>query len=178
MLNITNELPSFYDESIITKVLFGVYQSFLDAEYIKSEDLKKQFQLNTATWGLAFYESMLLLTTDTSIDYDLRRSAIWQKLQTPSTITLSGLENLCTTYFNSAVNVTENYSDYSITISIIDTFGIPSNLEYIRNNLRKVIPAHLNFDFIYRYFTWGEASSKTWGDAGATTWQGIAENNW
>ncbi len=122
-------------------------------------DLEAQFYVSTATWGLSLWEHMLGVQNHGDLSYDDRRKAIILKLRGNSTTTLQQVKNLCFVYGN--VEILENYSNYSFTIKFVSIVGKPLNIELLISALREIVPAHLAFQFEFKYNAHENLASKT-----------------
>lgn len=137
------------------------------------EYILEQIFVDTATWGLDSWERMLELKIDRKETYENRRARIKMRLRGVGTFNKVMIKNLCKSFVNGNVCVIENNSDYSFTIKFIDIKGIPGNLEYLKQAIEEVKPAHLNFSFKYLYNTWGFLSSNIWGELENKTWEEV-----
>jgi hypothetical protein len=65
--------------------------------------------------------------------------------------------------------VSEFPSEYKIIIEFIDTLGVPSNINTLKQVLGEIIPAHLVIEYHYRYLAWSDldAFGWTWSDLDA-----------
>lgn len=154
MLN--NVIPSFYckNEQIANIITRANIITSMDTE-VKTlqnaiEDLLKQFFIDTTTWGLSDWERLLGLKIDTTETYQNRRARIKMAMRGAGTVTQEMLKNLCMSFTNGLVDVIEN-KDYTFIIKFIDVKGIPSNLEYLKQAIEEVKPAHLAYMFKYLY---------------------------
>lgn len=149
-----------------TKELIDLNQRILD--------VLKQFFLEYATWGLAYWETICGIPVDESKPDDQRRSVIKSKLRGAGTITLEVIKNVADSYQNGEIKVEEIFSEYKVVITFIGTRGKPPNESDMRQVLREIIPAHLILEFRYTYLIWDEldAADLTWDELEALnmTW--------
>lgn len=166
-------LPSFYYQSEQVNNI----QSSLEVEDLQLkqaiEELLNQLFVGTATWGLDSWEKMLGLKIDKTESYENRRARIKTRLRGVGPFNKSMVKNLCKSFTNGEVEVIENNADYSFTIKFIDVKGIPGNIDYLKNAIEEVKPAHLNFSFEYVYNIWNSLKTKTWNELGSKTWEGV-----
>lgn len=162
-------------------------------------DLMAQFFVDTATWGLTYWESTLGYktnayntvwdavesknTTFNSVEgmewdafeamfpteLDERRSAIKSRLRGVGTVTSELLKNVARSFVGGEINVTEVPAEYKIVIEFIDDFGVPSNIDVLKQVISEIVPAHLAVEYEYRYMTWSEldALGYTWSELDA-----------
>lgn len=140
----------------------------------QEEDILNQCFVDTATWGLAFWEKTLNIITDLNKSYEERREIIKAKLRGSGTTTTQMIKNTAESFSGGECNVIQHPENYSFTIQFVGIKGIPKNMQAFKDMLEDIKPAHLAYDFKYTYtvwgflsqknLTWGQASSKTWGD--------------
>ena len=128
-MNLIDMLPSFYHNSDFVKA----YMSRQSAEYsfIKEsiDDLVKNLYVNTATWGLDYFEEKLGLQTDKSKSYEERRERIKAKKIGTGTTTVKMIKDTALAFDCGEVEVTEMYNDYLFKLIFISQKGRPKNLE-------------------------------------------------
>lgn len=164
-------LPSFYYRSEEVKNIQVSLQSE-DLEIKQAiDDMLNQLFVDTATWGLDRWEEMLNLKVDKNESYENRRARIKTRIRGIGTFNKAMIKNLCKSFVNGDVCIIENNSNSSFVIKFIDIKGIPGNLEYLKDAVEEVKPAHLNFSFEYLYNTWGFLKSKIWEGLTTKTWE-------
>ena len=118
-MSLINKLPSFYENNITKSI-----QNSLDIEANSVnenlEDLLNQFFVNSATYGLNNWESMLGISKNT-FDYTTRRENIKAKMRSRGTTSIEVIKNICEAYSNGIVEINVDHSDYSFEISFIST---------------------------------------------------------
>lgn len=134
------------------------------------EDLAQQAFLTTATWGLMFWEEMYGVTTDLSLTYDERREVVYAKMRGQGTTTKKMIQQTAESFSGGEVEVIEHNADHLIIIHFVGTVGIPRNMAAFSRMIEDIIPAHLRFEYKYRYATWREVKEHTWGDHRNRTW--------
>jgi len=129
-----------------------------------------QFFIGSATWGLSRWEEIFGIAVDTLKPIEQRRSVIKSKLRGIGTVTPALIEQVAEAYDNGDVEVTEDNSNYNVTITFVSTLGIPPNLGDIFAAIREVLPAHLTVNFVFRFYTYAELADSgiTYGGLAAT----------
>lgn len=113
-------------------------------------DLWQQFYAKRATWGLRDWEHFLGLTTDESLSYTVRRSAIIAKLHGEQTVTVEFLENLVDSFTSDkSVRVVDHPDQYNVDIYFLN--GSVLSFEEMDKAIRTFMPAHIGW--VYRYNT-------------------------
>lgn len=115
------------------------------------EDLKKQLSVDTATWGLTVFEKELKIKTNLNKPLSERRSVIKSKLRGSGKVDYIQIKLVADAYTNGDVLVTFNGH---IVIKFTSTFGVPTNVDDLKNALEEIKPAHLAIDYEYRYVTY------------------------
>lgn len=172
-MDLIKYLPSFYYESQEVRNI----QASLSSENIEVKqcikDVLKQLFIDTATWGLDYWERILALQIDTKENLENRRARIKTRLRGTGTVTKDMIKNVCESFVNGKVDIIENANDYSFVIKFIDIKGIPGNVEYLKSSIEEIKPAHLNFSFEYLYNTWNSVKELTWEQIKTNTWKNL-----
>ena len=138
-------LPKF----LVNDPAFAETQRTLSWEHeqyrLKVIDFAKQFHPQTATWGLKVWEEELGLTTDLSVDMELRRAKVMAKLLGASPMTVANTNKLVNLFTNDGKAYVDELPEDGV-IKIV----IPSKTTYLdemRDSLDEMLPAHLVYDF-------------------------------
>ena len=119
----------------------------------KRDELIEQFNVDTATWGLEFWEKQYGIKTDVSKDYEFRRSRIKSKMRGCGTTTKELIKNMAESFVNGKVEITEHNDEYYFEVEMVDTVGLPPNMEDLKAAIEEAKPAHLNVVYIIKYNT-------------------------
>ena len=148
-MKLIDKLPYFYDN--------GYTRAIIESEQIEADTLVeeiaetlKQCFVETATWGLDYWEDMLFLPHVTSRTYDERRSIIYARMRATRTTTVEVVKELASAFFSPEnVTVTEHNSNYSFNIEFENIKVSTAKLQDVINVLEIYKPAHLNYDFTF-----------------------------
>jgi len=147
-VNILKYLPTFLQSDINLKSVANVHSAEHEKIRLLIQDIFNQFFIETATWGLDFYEKELEITPNKNDDYAVRRNRILLRYQANQTSTVVFLETLAKRYFSSAttVKVKEDNANYAFRI-IADaiSYDITGLIEAL--NIYK--PAHLAYIIVH-----------------------------
>lgn len=169
-------LPQDYERSPPVVELQAVLEKMLLEVEADGTDLRAQFFLHTATWGLVDWEWMYGLETDPKKTDPLRRSAVLTRIMGQGTTTIEAMRTVAESFIGGAVEIVEENAAYTFYIVMLETIGIPECMAELRKAIEEIKPAHLNYDFIYRYNTWGMARKGiAWGEARKRTWREMKE---
>ena len=158
-MSLINKLPYFYDNDITKPI-----QNSLDIEANSVnenlEDLLNQFFVNTSTYGLDSWESMLGISKN-AFDYVTRRENIKAKMRSRGTTSIEVIKNICEAYSNGIVEINVNHSNYSFEISFISTIGVPLSFEEMDKVVNEIKPCHLAHSYKFNYNTHSDISNYT-----------------
>ena len=148
-MKLIDKLPYFYDNGY-TRPIIEAEQVEADILYREIEETLKQCFVETATWGLDYWEDMLFLPRGTGKTYDERRSIIYTRMRATRTTTVEVVKELASAFFSPEnVTVTEHNSNYSFNIEFENIKVSTAKLQDVINVLEIYKPAHLNYDFTF-----------------------------
>lgn len=166
-------LPPYLSSTKILTALFSAEQLEIDGVNNSIQDIINQCFVNTATWGLDNWESLLGIVTDTSKDINYRRSVIKAKLRGSGTVTVSLIENVASSFSNGEVDVIEHPDIYSFEVMFVGTIGIPPNMSDLQDAINQIKPAHLAVTYTFLYTQWSKVKTTTWATVKTGTWDGL-----
>ena len=114
-------------------------------------DWLEQLTIDTATWGLKYWEQAYGVTPQITDTVEERRGRVKAKMRSPQTVTAAMLENLTDSYINGQSVVTELPRQHKVQIQLNGDYGIPSNLDSLTAALLEVLPSHVTYEYLYRY---------------------------
>ena len=120
-------LPNDYTKSRSTLELLEALEKMWRKAQEDTEDFEKQLFLSTATWGLDFWEQMYGIENDESKGYEVRRSVVRAKIRG------------------------EHNAQHKFVVMMASIIGIPPNIEDLRNTIKEIKPAHLDFEIVFKY---------------------------
>lgn len=124
------------------------------------EDVKKQFFVDEATWGLDKWEKMLGISKNNN-DTQTRRENIKAKMRSRGTTTIDVIKNICEAYSNGIVEINVDHSNYSFEIVFISTIGVPLSFEELDRVINEIKPCHLAHSYKFNYNTNKDVSKYT-----------------
>ena len=172
-MNLIDKLPYFYDNGI-TRPIIDAEQEERDILFQEIADTLAQCFVSTATWGLDYWEDLLLIPHDYSKANEERRSVIYTKMRSTRTTTAEVIRQLAMGFFEvEDVTVTEYNSEYYFDIELQNAYSkeaiielntdlvddalvgyaeigvetIIVNFTDIENLIDTYKPAHLNYTF-------------------------------
>lgn len=154
-------LPRYYSDSKIVNNLIAREAAEIQTATDEIADVLNQFFIDTATWGLAYWERICGIKTDLTKPYADRRAVIKSKLRGIGTVTVDLIKTVADSYTNGQVQVTEDNANYTVIVKFTSQYGIPPNLDDCKNALREIIPAHLAINYEFKYFTVADVQAMT-----------------
>lgn len=158
-MSLINKLPSFYD-NYITKPIQDSFTVEANLMNDKVEKTLEQFFVDSATYGLDYWEKMLGISKNT-FDIQTRRENIKAKMRSRGTTTVSVIKNICEAYSNGEVDIIVNHSDYSFVIDFIGTIGIPRAFAELDKTINEIKPCHLAHSYRFNYNTHSNLANYT-----------------
>jgi len=169
--------PTFYANSPEFKDLQAAIEPEIRALWEARDGFLAQLNVETATWGLKYWEQTLGIPVEESKDASYRRSRIQSKLRGAGITNVALIKSVAESFSNGEVEVTEYPSLFKLEIAFVGTKGIPPNMEDFTRSLRDILPAHLEWAYTYVFNTWGNVSTITWSQATELTWHELRESD-
>ncbi len=148
---LTDQMPERYLNSpevgAAAGILWVLGEAFRDCVL----DWLEQLTIDTATWGLKYWEQAYGVTPQITDTVEERRGRVKAKMRSPQTVTAAMLENLTDSYINGQSVVTEQPRQHKVQIQFNGDYGIPSNLDSLTAALLEVLPSHVMYEYLYRY---------------------------
>lgn len=148
MSRLLQYLPPYERESKVFKEILNAEQIEFDRLGLSIEDLKKQFFVDTATWGLVIYERDLGIETDLNKPLQERRAVTKSKERGAGKVDRALIKSVVDAYTNGGVDVG---FDGKIIVIFNDVKGIPPNLIDAQNAIEDISPAHLAIIYKFAY---------------------------
>lgn len=167
-------VPPFIREDPVMAAFFEAVAPELEAVMDQGVSIPAQAWPHLVTWGITRLESIYGIPTDADAPIAKRRSALLARMRGTGTSTRQHIEAIADSFTGGAVLLTEDYTNYKITVEFTDDLGVPPYLEELKDTLRAAIPAHLLIEYILLWTTWGDltAAGITWGalNTAGVTW--------
>lgn len=169
-INLKKYVDDYISEDPVNQEVFYVQGRQIATIRYYIQDLINQRFIDTATWGLDYWENEFGITTILTDSYDIRRSRIKARLRGQGTTTVEMIKNICESFSGGLVDVIENNEESYFEIKFISTIGIPEKIEDLYSAIEKIKPAHLEVKYTFTYETWNEIKDFTWWDVSHYTW--------
>lgn len=177
MKKLIDYLPDPYARSPEMTSIQTAIQPEVDLIWESRDDLLAQLDVNTATWGLDYWERALGLTAYAGKPDDYRRTRIISRIRGSGPTTVAHIKNVSESFSNGTVDVVEIFWEYRVEIRFVGTIGLPPNLDDLQAALNDIMPAHIAYDFVYYYRTHAALAALTHGSLSAYTHTQLREGD-
>ncbi|MDX5708873.1 putative phage tail protein, partial [Clostridioides difficile] len=117
-MKLIDKLPSFY-KNYMVEAIQDSYDSELSSLKENIDDTINQMFVNTSTWGLDMWESILCIQNNEDLNYETRRSNIKAKMRSLGTTKLKVIKNICEDYTTTDVEVTVLSNEFIFILEFI-----------------------------------------------------------
>lgn len=124
------------------------------------ESTLNQFYVDSATFGLNYWEKMLGISKNNN-DIQTRRENIKAKMRSRGTTSIEVIKNICEAYSNGIVEIIVNHSDYSFVIDFVGSIGVPKAFAELDKTIEEIKPCHLAHSYKFNYNTHADLSKFT-----------------
>lgn len=166
-------LKELIPQRLLKSAEYSAIIQVLDSQAVKMEIATDMFFnqqfIETADVLFSLWERMWGITNEGGKALSERRKTIKAKMLGQGTTTVTAIKNVASG-FGYIIDIIENFNNYKLTIKFINIVGIPANIDGLKKIIEEIKPAHLAFDFEFKYSTWGDISVKTWGVLKGKTW--------
>ena len=78
------------------------------------------------------------------------------------------LQRIADSWLRGEVKV--SYTDGKLVFTFVNIYGVPDDLDTLKQAVDAVRPAHIPTEYVIRYRTWKEVKQYTWGQLKVHTW--------
>lgn len=163
-------LPEYYQDIREMKKLQETASDEMGLFLYAIDDVLSQCFVESATWGLDYWESELGLMTEPTMPVERRRESIKAKVRGSGTTTKQMILDTASAFSGGEVDVIEYPSEYRFEVRFIGVKGIPANMPGFIQMLEQIKPTHLGYSFKYSYTWWDSLKNLTWNSVNLMTW--------
>ncbi|HBG0326182.1 YmfQ family protein [Clostridioides difficile] len=145
-MKLIDKLPSFYNNSITRKIQ-DAYDIELETLRETYDDTFDQFFVDTATWGLDYWENILSIKNRFDLSIEDRRSNIKAKMRGKGTTTVEVVKAISEAYTKTDVDVKVFSNLFSFTLSFITNDCSYNTILELDKKIEEIKPAHLEHRF-------------------------------
>ena len=158
-MSLINKLPSFYDNNI-TKPIQDSLNIEANSINEEVENTLNQFYVDSATFGLDYWERMLGIPKNNN-DTQTRRENIKAKMRSRGTTTVAVIKNICEAYSYGEVEIIVDHSNYSFEVHFVGSIGVPKAFAELDKTIEEIKPCHLAHSYKFNYNTHSDISNYT-----------------
>lgn len=137
------------------------------------QDILNQMYVETATWGLESWESMLGIPMNQNESDSGRREVIISRLRGIGGTTKGMIVNMAAAFSGGEVEVIEVLEENKFIIKFVGILGIPENLKGLSAAVEQVKPAHLDYGYEYTYNTYEKINQKRHSELSLFTYENL-----
>lgn len=139
-------LPEYYRSSKVMGAIADAQGTELELLYTALDEILAQFFIDTATWGLDYWDEFLGLKT-AAYPLEERRRLLKSKLTMQPPVTRERLKKLLEGVADSA-DVIEHHEEYSFDVVLLVKTKLKTTFEKILEQIEDIKPAHLAYQVI------------------------------
>ncbi len=169
--DIMKYMPTYYDDSNVIKEIENSNALEIARFNYKLKDLYNQFFIDTATWGLIYWENEYGIDTNLTMSYEDRRTVLTAKKRGQGTTTKAMIKNVAESFSGGDVNIILDNEHYAFIVQFVGIKGIPKNMQAFKDMLENIKPAHLGYTIKYTYTVWNllKEDNLTWNNVKTKT---------
>lgn len=140
------------------------FRELTDAESVEFEhhdaalkDLESNMTLSGTTASMIDRrDAEFGIVSNASKPIEQRRSVLVAKLRGQGTTTKAFIKNVALSFEYGEIDVVDDQEPYTVHIIFESVMGVPPNMDDFIATLEAVKPAHISFEYIYKYNTWDD----------------------
>ena len=125
-------------------------------ESIFEEVLNNAFIKTANEEALSKFEKEFNVVPDLDQTLDDRKAVLLSILRGIGVTNIARIKNIVESFTNGKVEVVTDNPHYHFTVKFLSEVGIPPRINDVKKAIDKVKPAHLGYDFEFKYNTWGD----------------------
>ncbi|EKQ51387.1 MULTISPECIES: YmfQ family protein [unclassified Clostridium] len=167
-------MPDYYITSKVMNQIENSNSLEIGRLNYRISDVSDQLCIDTATWGLVYWENEYGIETNLTMSYEDRRNVLNAKKRGKGTTTKAMIKNVAESFSGGEVNIIQDNPNYAFVVQFVGVKGIPKNMQLFKDMLENIKPAHLGYTIKYTYTVWNvlkenkltcnNAKLKTWND--------------
>ena len=146
--DILNMLPRIYRKDKWLNDLFKAVGLSVDRLEQDTENALNEMFGDTATYALPMYEKELLLNSEGKTLED-RRAAVIAGWQRGGKVDIYQIQAAANAWRNGETVV--DFRNGKIVVTFVGAFGVPDDMQGLRDAINIIKPAHLIVEYIFRY---------------------------
>ena len=149
------QVPEHVSGSTVMNDIYNAHGSELDKIVATNEDVLNQLFIETATWGLSYWEEFCGLPILINQDTNIRRAKIRAHFASFGTVNKKTIEKIARDFGFTDVEIVEDYAPYIVKL-IFDnsTSSDVIDINDLISTLKRICPAHIDFMYIFLFKSW------------------------
>jgi len=139
--------PRFLQNSPEFRDIQQALEPELLALWAARDGAQEQLCVETAGWGLRYWEQTLGLPVDGERDVEARRRRVRSRLMGVDVTTVSLVERIAEIYTGLPAEAAEDPARFWVELLFDEAGGVPRDMEGLVEALREIMPAHLGWGF-------------------------------
>lgn len=123
------------------------------------EDIRKQFNFETMTWGADLLASEMNIKLDPTLKQDEKNSIIAARWKSEGKADINLLQAICNSWHNGNVDV--KFVNGKIQLKFNGIYGIPTDLDSLKKQIDLSKPSHLAIDYLFAYLLLKDVEAMT-----------------
>ncbi len=149
---LTELLPERYLASPEVGAAAGVLWVLGEVFRARALDWLQQLCIDTATWGIVYWEREYGVTPLQGENWDDRRARVKAKMRGAQTTTRDMLAGVAAAYAAGAVSTVEELArEHRVRFRFASSGAFPRGIEAMTASLLEVMPSHVVFDYLFDY---------------------------
>lgn len=125
------------------------------------QDLLNQFFIQTATWGLDYWETYAGIKKQVTLSYEQRREIVLAKLKVTGMCTIAKIKEVANSFVGGEnIKIIEDYANYNVIIDFIGTH--PESFKKFLAAIDEIKPAHIMINYEFPYNLWKRFVDEEW----------------
>lgn len=123
------------------------------------QDNLNQFDFTKMTWGIPILENLLDFKVNSNNAIEDQRSQLMSKWRSNGKVDILLLQNIANSWKNGDSIV--DFFDRKIYVEFVGEYGVPQDLDSLKQALEDAKPAQLSIVYSFRYYTVEEVQNMT-----------------
>ena len=156
-ISLKKQVPDFVSGTTIMNDIYNAQGKELDLLDEYNQDILNQLFVETATWGLSYWEEFFGLPVLINQDINLRRAKIRAHFASFGTVNKATIKRIAADFGFVDVDIIEDYSPYIVKFIFDNSnYGDVTNINDLLVTLKRICPAHIDFMYVFLYKSWKE----------------------
>lgn len=148
-MELVRNLPQQYREDPWVLALADAILGVLEDQSQRSAEIQAQLSLETITWALAIEERAAGIQPPAGATLESRRSVLAARYRASGKVSIETIQAVADAWRNGEVAV--SFQNGRILVDFVSSYGVPEDMEGLRNALAQTVPAHLPIDYALKY---------------------------